>query len=610
MELCEAESLESIIANGPLDFEKAKSIVVQVGQALLEAQKAGLVHRAVAPQNVLITASGDVKLINFPIAKPINEKVAGVAAYVAPEQIQGKPIDQRSNTYSLAAVLYHLCTGEMPFQAAEETALLEMHLSSPLLPPTQRRPGGDLPTNLDKLILKAMDKSSSRRHLTLRLFLTELETLKATPYLTPSKEAPTKHTPLAKTMMFAGNQSDVARIVAEAKAGKTSTSPVPATVEAPISQNQPISHPVQQPAPKPAIQPAAQPAIQPAPQPAIQPAPLPAIQPAPQSAPQPAAPKPVIQPAPQPVNEQPTHVPAEPAKQALGIMQTMVASASSPAPSSSSSIAELPETPVPKTPSISPASVQSIKESSPKPATTVAETSQPASTSKAASSSKAGAAFRETLWFKKGDVEQMVADAKAKMQSAGNPEIEASTEVPEDSRALEDRYVDDGSVTTEDRKKFSLRTGATATTLPVAATSIPGERINEQQMVGEIDKGRRTLILTIAIVIILAVVVVIVMMMKGKGNFGSHEPSSPPPNPTTATPTPSVPVIPAASPIPHSDPVPEQKAGSEPTPAKPAIVESDSKNPSKAGGAESQTSANKKAAAKKRAAKRHKKARQ
>jgi hypothetical protein len=77
-------------------------------------------------------------------------------------------------------------------------------------------------------------------------------------------------------------------------------------------------------------------------------------------------------------------------------------------------------------------------------------------------------AFRETLWFKRGDVDQMVADAKAKMASRSD-----TGEVPEDVRPLEDRYVDDGTVTTEDRKKFSLRAGGTATACPRRARSCP-----------------------------------------------------------------------------------------------------------------------------------------
>ncbi len=133
-------------------------------------------------------------------------------------------------------------------------------------------------------------------------------------------------------------------------------------------------------------------------------------------------------------------------------------------------------------------------------------------------------AFRETLWFKQGDVEQMVADAKAKLQAAGKGTGDAPV-IADDARPLEDRYVDDGSVTVEDRKKFSLRTGGTATALPTASgTAVPGEKMDEDEMVGELSSGRRTLILIIAGVVILALVVVIALMVKGKGKGSSAGP--------------------------------------------------------------------------------------
>jgi serine/threonine-protein kinase len=103
-ELCQGDSLERILEAGPVDFEQAKSIVAQVGQALLEAQKVGLVHRDVAPKNILVSASGDVKVINFPLAVPINEKVSGVAAYLSPEQVQGKPVHPLPSAHRRAAL--------------------------------------------------------------------------------------------------------------------------------------------------------------------------------------------------------------------------------------------------------------------------------------------------------------------------------------------------------------------------------------------------------------------------------------------------------------------------------------------------------------------------
>jgi len=125
------------------------------------------------------------------------------------------------------------------------------------------------------------------------------------------------------------------------------------------------------------------------------------------------------------------------------------------------------------------------------------------------------------LWFKQGDVEQMVADAKAKLQATGKAPAESPVVAAEDARPLEDRYVDDGSVTVEDRKKFSLRTGGTATAMPTSGPAVPGEKMDEREIVGEISGGRRTLILVIAAVVVLALVVVIAMMVKGKGKTSS-----------------------------------------------------------------------------------------
>ncbi|HJX65412.1 MAG TPA: serine/threonine-protein kinase, partial [Polyangia bacterium] len=225
MELFPGESLASVLRVGPVDLDNAKAMIGQVGQALLEAQKAGVVHRDVSPNNVLVGPSGDVKVINFPLAVPVTDKVAGDPAYVSPEQAQGKPADQRSNTYSLAAILYHLLTGEPPFQAATPQGVLDMHVSSPLLPPSQRRPDAGISAEADRLILKAMDKSSSRRHLTLRLFLTELEGVKAAVPGAPAAKPAGGDVGLARTMLFAGNQADVARMVAEAKAKAAASAP-------------------------------------------------------------------------------------------------------------------------------------------------------------------------------------------------------------------------------------------------------------------------------------------------------------------------------------------------------------------------------------------------
>ncbi len=514
MELCEGESLERLLASGPMPFEKAKSIVSQIGLALLEAQKVGLVHRDVAPKNVLVAPSGDVKVINFPLAQPVTDRVAGVPAYLSPEQVQGKPVDQRSNTYSLGAMFYHLLTGEPPFQGPNVQAVLDMQVSTPLLPPTQRRPGAGLPPDADKLVLKAMDKSSSRRHLTLRLFLNELEAIKEKPAVS---EKVGRDAGLAKTMMFGGNQADIARMVAEARAAKAAGAPVaPAAAATPPAPSVPAAPPA---APRRAEIGQTMLAGVAAPHMAPHVQPLAARTPAVNATimqiaapPQPAPPK-SRQPTPAPYTVTPPPV----------VVQR-------PAPAGISA-APVPVTPVAPAPMFSsPAAAPA--QSAPIPAAAHPAPAQPDSPPTAAKAAdaaktpnKAGSAFRETLWFKQGDVEQMVADAKAKLQATGKPRAE-SADIAVDARPLEDRYADDGSVTIEDRKKFSLRTGGTATAVPTVGEHVPGEEINEKEMVGEISGGRRTLILVVAAVVILALVVVVAMMLKGKGKGTAGAPHS------------------------------------------------------------------------------------
>jgi len=502
MELCSGDSLERILAAGPVAFDQAKSIMAQVGQALLEAQKVGLVHRDVAPKNILVSSTGEVKVINFALAVPINDRVSGVAAYLSPEQVQGKPVDQRSNTYSLAAIFYHLLTGEPPFQGASEQAVLDMHVSTPVLPPTQKRPGANLPPDADKLVLKALDKSSSRRHLTLRLFLNELEALKAQPV---GAVKPAHEVGLAKTMMFGGNQAEIARMVAEARAAKAgsggSATTTPPVVPAPVApQPRPldVGQTIAVGAMSPHVAPYAQPMATRAPGQAQPPAGG-GVTPAPQLH---------------------TYANTPPAQTFAPTLHTPSAAPYGSAPSPNASFA----THVEQAPVVTPALVSQPAARPTQPAPAPQAAPKPSEAGKGAPP-KAGAAFRETLWFKQGDVEQMVADAKAKLQATGKAAAEGPV-VAEDARPLEDRYVDDGSVTVEDRKKFSLRTGGTATGLPVPNVALPGEKMNEREIVGEISGGRRTLILVIAAVVVLALVVVIAMMIKGKGKASSIGPGA------------------------------------------------------------------------------------
>jgi hypothetical protein len=486
MELCDGPTVDQLLRNGPLPFDKAKNIVGQVGQALLEAQKAGIVHRDVAPKNVIVTASGEVKVINFPIATPVTDKVSGVPAYVSPEQAQGKPVDQRSNTYSLACIFYHLLTGEPPFQAPNPQALLELHVSSPPLPPSQRRPEANLSADIDRVILKALDKNSSRRHLTLRLFLTEVEALAnpGAPAAPVAAATGNREVGFAKTMLFAGGQAEVASLVAKAIAARTGGG----------------GHAT------------------------------------------PAGGSPATSPSMAPAVAAPVNLPS------AAVASTILAGAArDPDPSTSAQVARL--TPPPVTP-YSPGSA-AVANAAPAAAPMPVASPTPAPLAKGAPSddSKGGMkpAFRETLWFKRGDVDQMVAEAKAKMAGKA-PE---AAELPEDVRPLEDRYVDDGTVTTEDRKKFSLRSGGTATALPSAGSRLPGAGMSEKEVLEEIAGPRRTMILVVLAVVAAAAVVVVFLVMRGRGEHSSVEaPASAPVTAQAPTPAPAPTPPPAPTPAP------------------------------------------------------------
>jgi hypothetical protein len=537
MELVEGESLDKTLRGSPLPLERAKTIVAQIGQALLEAQKAGIVHRDVAPKNVLLTSSGDVKVINFPLAKPINDRAAGVAAYLSPEQVQGKPVDQRSNTYNLAAVLYHLLTGEPPFQGTPET-VLELHVGSPPLAPSQRRPEANLLPEVDRVILKALDKSSSRRHLTLRLFLSEVDALvsaTAAPAATgPGKDAGG----FARTMLFAGGQAEVANLVAKAIAarGGSPAGGVPIT------------------------QPAAAPAAPVATGPKRHPSPISFGSPPSSSTASGSVGVAATIVAPPPAAGPPRHI------SPVGIPV-------SAAPSPSAEMArQRAATPVPNnaapptgavvasSPSVSAASGSIETATAPPPAAASAPNSPAAEPAAAASAASPGAssrpapggktdakgnAFRETLWFKRGDVEHMIAEARAKIASPEGKAPEAPS--PEEALPIEDRYVDDGSVTTDDRKKFSLRAGNTSAAMPAVKGRVPGERMSDEDVIREVSSSRKVVVILVATVVVLAAAAAVLTLLRSKPTPAPGRPPAAVLIPAPEAPSPAVTPTPKAA---------------------------------------------------------------
>jgi serine/threonine protein kinase len=134
-----------------------------------EGHPASVIHRDVSPQNVLVSWEGDVKVIDFGIAKATEKSgktrpgtLKGKFAYMAPEQIRGLPLDGRSDLFALGVVLYEMVTGERAFQAESEFSLLELVRNVEIRPPAMLNE--NLPAELERIIYKALHKDRAQRY--------------------------------------------------------------------------------------------------------------------------------------------------------------------------------------------------------------------------------------------------------------------------------------------------------------------------------------------------------------------------------------------------------------------------------------------------------------
>jgi serine/threonine protein kinase len=176
--------------NGPLSLQQATAIVVSVADALDAAHAQGMIHRDVKPANILIDGRNGQEhyyLSDFGIAKMVSAgrtltsagQIIGTIDYIAPEQIQGKPVDGRADLYALGCVLYQCLTGAVPFPRDETAALMWAHLQDEASPVTTRRP--DLPPQLDHIVAKALAKQPENRYGTCRQLALALRGLAGDP---------------------------------------------------------------------------------------------------------------------------------------------------------------------------------------------------------------------------------------------------------------------------------------------------------------------------------------------------------------------------------------------------------------------------------------------
>jgi eukaryotic-like serine/threonine-protein kinase len=170
MEYVEGRLLKDIIADGPLAVAEAARIAEGILTALEYSHRAGVVHRDIKPGNVMVTSSGQVKVMDFGIARAISDSAAtvaqtssilGTAQYFSPEQARGETVDARTDLYASGVVLFEMLTGRAPFQGESAVAVAYQHVSE--APPTPSSINPHVSPAMDAVVLHAMAKDRFER---------------------------------------------------------------------------------------------------------------------------------------------------------------------------------------------------------------------------------------------------------------------------------------------------------------------------------------------------------------------------------------------------------------------------------------------------------------
>ena len=171
MELVDGRSLRSLMQEaGPLPREAVLRVARQICDALSYVHSKGIVHRDLKPENVLVDRAGDVKILDFGIAqgptrkalRPGRAPLEGTPDYVAPEQIEGRRADARTDVYALGTILYEMLTGNLPYDAADAAAFLRAKVADDPRLPSYHVPGFD--PSLEAVLLKSIERDPRQRY--------------------------------------------------------------------------------------------------------------------------------------------------------------------------------------------------------------------------------------------------------------------------------------------------------------------------------------------------------------------------------------------------------------------------------------------------------------
>lgn len=188
MQYIDGEDLKHLITRrGALPLDRAREITRQVLAGVGAIHAAGIVHRDIKPQNVLIGQDGIARVTDFGIAQAAMDSglttagtTVGTAAYMAPEQAQGGHVTEASDLYAVGVMLYEMLTGAMPFESPTPMGMMLAHIQQQPVPPSERNSRAEIPAEVDGVVLQAMAKDPRDRFRTASAMSRALESVSAT----------------------------------------------------------------------------------------------------------------------------------------------------------------------------------------------------------------------------------------------------------------------------------------------------------------------------------------------------------------------------------------------------------------------------------------------
>jgi predicted ATPase/serine/threonine protein kinase len=194
MQYVEGETLAARLKRQPLKLDEALDVSLQIGEALSEAHTHGIAHLDIKPQNIMLTPSGRVTVLDFGVAKMVGTQgltgdeaktqsllttagtIVGTPGYMSPEQARGESLDERSDIFSLGVVLYEMIAGRTPFEGSTASDVLAAILL--VEPPPLKQFVPELPTQLEQITTRALAKDRKKRYQTVKDLALELKSLK------------------------------------------------------------------------------------------------------------------------------------------------------------------------------------------------------------------------------------------------------------------------------------------------------------------------------------------------------------------------------------------------------------------------------------------------